>query len=242
MPRCRPELPQGRQDLPQGHRPRARRACGLLQPRGNSRQLGTSRGGGAALPPGRGATPGGLGEVGRQHRVRFQHAATAGVRRGGQAWVVERRGPQDPLEGCAPCDGQRDGAPDAGGGAGRLASGLGVGPTLGCGSQGGGHALRAGCAAGPCSSAEAEAEAVVRAEAEAKASAVAATMEAAEAEAEAVVRAEAEAKASAMADALLAEEAAEAAAAETSAGKAPGKGKAKGKATKGKGSRCSRKR
>jgi len=90
--------------------------------------------------------------------------------------------------------------------------------------------------------AEAEAEAVVRAEAEAKASAVAATMEAAEAEAEAVVRAEAEAKASAMADALLAEEAAEAAAAETSAGKAPGKGKAKGKATKGKGSRCSGKR
>ena len=80
-PPCRPELPQSRQDLPQGHRPRARPALGLLQPRGCSRQLGTLRGGGAALPPGRGAIPGGLGELGRLHSARFRRPTASSAER-----------------------------------------------------------------------------------------------------------------------------------------------------------------
>eukprot|EP00964_Phaeocystis_antarctica_P113388 scaffold77428_cov57-Phaeocystis_antarctica.AAC.1 len=59
------------------------------------------RGGRAAVPRGQGALRGGLGALGTSHGSGLRQAAAGGVRRGGQAGVVERRGAQGAVgEGC----------------------------------------------------------------------------------------------------------------------------------------------
>ena len=91
------------------------RARGVLQPRCSARQLGARRGGRAAVPRGQGALPGGLGGLGRGHGSGLRHAEAGGVRRGGQAGVVERRGAQGAVgEGGEGGAGRSGSQPDAG--------------------------------------------------------------------------------------------------------------------------------
>ena len=89
--------------------------------------------------------------LGRGHGRCLLQAATEGVRRGGQAGVVERRGAQGAVgEGCEGGTERSGNQRHAGYCVERGARCLGGGASLGSRAQGGGHALRSGCRAACC--------------------------------------------------------------------------------------------
>ena len=111
------------------------------------------------LPRGQGALSGGLGALGTGHGIGLHHADAEGVRRGGQAGVVERRGAQGAVgEGVEGVTERYDSQQYAGYRAERRWwCFMGSGASLGSGAQEGGHALRAGCGAVRSSGAESRA-------------------------------------------------------------------------------------